>query len=95
MIRPGSAMLFISLGSLGCRFSFRFDTDWDLPRWKNESQLPTGDFLALAGGRLLLQHTNMFHNVNKQTQIFTQRKNKEKKKTISVATMIFIISKYK
>lgn len=58
VISPGSAMLFISLGSLGCRFSLRLDTDWDLPRWKNESQLPTGDLLALAGGRLQLQHRN-------------------------------------
>lgn len=56
VISPGRAMLFISLGSLGCRFSLRLVTDWDLPRWKNESQLPTGDFLGLAGGRLLLQH---------------------------------------
>lgn len=57
-IWPGNAMLFISLGSLGCRFSLRLDTEWDLLRWKKESQLPTGDFLALAGGRLQLQHRN-------------------------------------
>lgn len=57
-ISPGSAMLFISFGSLGCRFSLRLDTEWDFPKWKKDSQLPTGDFLALAGGRLQLQHIN-------------------------------------
>lgn len=53
---PGRAMVFSSLGSLGLRCSLRLDMEDDLPRLKNERQLPTGDFLDLMGG-LFLQQT--------------------------------------
>lgn len=46
-------MLFISLGSLGWRFSLRLDKECDFPKRKDEIQFPTGDFLTLVGGRLL------------------------------------------
>lgn len=50
---PASAMALSSLGSLGLRCNFRLDMEEDLPRLKNERQLPTGDFLDLIGGLFL------------------------------------------
>lgn len=50
---PASAMALSSLGSLGLRCNFRLDMDEDLPKLKNERQLPTGDFLDLIGGLFL------------------------------------------
>lgn len=46
-------MALSSLGSLGLRCNFRLDMEEDLPRLKNERQLPTGDFLDLIGGLFL------------------------------------------
>lgn len=50
---PASAMALSSLGSLGLRCNFRLDMEEDLPKLKNERQLPTGDFLDLIGGLFL------------------------------------------
>lgn len=50
---PARAMAFSSLGSLGLRWSLRFDMEEDFPRLKKERQLPTGDFLDLIGGLFL------------------------------------------
>lgn len=47
-------MVLSSLGSLGLRCSLRLDIAEDLPKLKKERQLPTGDFLDLLGGLLLL-----------------------------------------
>lgn len=42
-------MALSSFGSLGLRCSFRLDIEEDLPRLKNDRQLPTGDFLDFMG----------------------------------------------
>lgn len=46
---PPNAMALSSLGSLGFLWSLRLDVEEDLPRLKNDRQLPTGDFFDFIG----------------------------------------------
>lgn len=60
---PPNAMALSSLGSLGFRCSLRLDVEEDLPRLKNDRQLPTGDFFDFIG--CLFLYKNEYHKILK------------------------------
>lgn len=61
---PPNAMALSSLGSLGFRCSLRLDVDEDLPRLKNDRQLPTGDFFDFIGCLFLDKKRNNIIHIN-------------------------------